>query len=182
MNRPPDNNSSSRFLPSDAAATRSRVQDRLAHPQAQDRELLKVLRQKRKQPSQLGQRLRAARSKRMWWRNGWLAGVMFLGLSSTIWAVLFVEGKVTYRGVPYPVIHKFWQDEAAKDAYFAGDAQALHYRLATLGVEQNIKNYYRDQFENEYELDRHIHQIMFARTGYVGEAYRVDNQGRLSPR
>lgn len=100
-------------------------------------------------------------------------------MGGAVWSTLFLNGAVTYRGVPYQVVHKFWQDEAARAAYFSGNKAALHYRLASLGVERDIKNYYRDRFENEYALDQHIHQIMFDRTGYVGEAYQVDQRGRL---
>ena len=160
----------------------SRVQNRLENPQKHDRSLLDLLRRKRAQPSQLVLRLRAERSKRLWWRSSILAGVLSLGLGGTIWTALFLNGRVTYRGVPYQVIHKFLQDEPAKAAYFSGDKQALHYRLASLGIERDIKNYYRDRFDNEYELDRHIHQIMFDRTGYVGEAYQVNKYGRLVPK
>ena len=160
----------------------SRLQHRLARSQAQDRDFLRVLRQKRRRSSQLGRRLRAERTKKRWWRGGLLAVVMTLSLGSAAWAVLFVEGKITYKGVPYSVVRKFWQDEVARTAYFSGDKQALHDRLSLLGIEQDIKRYYRDQFNNEYELDRHIHQIMFDRTGYVGEAYQVDRHGQLISR
>ncbi|MEL6940906.1 MAG: hypothetical protein AAFO84_17125, partial [Cyanobacteria bacterium J06598_1] len=93
---------------------------------------------------------------------------------------LFVREQVTFAGVPYRIVDKFWNDKAARDAYFVGDRNALHDRLKTLGVEEDIKDYYRDRFANEYELDQHIHQIMFDRTGYVGEAYNVNNFGQLS--
>lgn len=112
-------------------------------------------------------------------RSAVLSGAMALGLTGATWVSLFLSGSVTYRGVPYEVIRKFWQDDEARAAYFSGDNQALHDRLGMLGVEQDIKRYYRDQFDSEYELDRYIHQIMFDRTGYVGEAYRVDASGRL---
>ena len=167
---------------SKAEAGQSRVQNRLENPQKYDRNLLDLLRRKRAQPSQLALRLRAERSKKLWWRSGLLAGVLSLGLGGTLWTALFLNGRVTYQGVPYQVIRKFLQDEPAKAAYFAGNKQALHYRLASLGIERDIKNYYRDRFDNEYELDRHIHQIMFDRTGYVGEAYQVNEYGRLVPK
>ena len=157
----------------------SRVQERLENPQLRDRNLLKLLRKRRAQPSQLSLRLRSQRSRKLWWRSSILISALTIGLGGTVWSSLFVVGKITYKGVPYQVIQKFWQDEDAKAAYLAGDRQALHYRLASLGVERDIKNYYRDRFDNEYELDRYIHQIMYDRTGYVGEAYQVDKRGQL---
>lgn len=163
----------------DPADKRSRVQHRLAQGQARDHILLKILRGKRRRSSRLDRRLSAARSRKRWLRGSLLTVLLLSILGSSVWTVLFVEGDITYRGVPYAVIRKFWQDEAAKTAYFSGDKQALHDRLGELGVEQDIKSYYRDQFNSEYELDRHIHQIMFDRTGYVGEAYTVDRHGRL---
>ena len=164
------------------ADKRSRVQHRLAQARARDRALLKILRRKRQRSSRLGLRLRAEQSKKRWIRGSLLMVSMASIAGSTLWVALFMEGKITYRGVPYSVVRKFWKDDAAKTAYFSGDKQALHDRLALLGVEQDIKNYYRHRFESEYELDRHIHQIMFDRTGYVGEAYKVDRHGRLISR
>ena len=160
----------------------SRVQRRLENPQPQDRNLLDLLRRRRAQPSQLMRRLKAERSKKLWRRSSLLTGVLGVSLGGAVWMGLFINGQVTYQGVPYSVIRKFLQDEQAKEAYFAGNREALHYRLASLGVERDIKNYYRDRFNNEYELDQYIHQIMFDRTGYVGEAYQVSKHGRLEPK
>ena len=100
-------------------------------------------------------------------------------LGGLVWTNLFIKEQVTFAGVPYRIVHKFWNDKPARDAYFVGDRQALHDRLKALEVEEDIKDYYRDHFANEHELDKHIHQIMFDRTGYVGEAYSVDNFGDL---
>ena len=177
-----DSDSSKSRKPDAGPVLPSRVQSRLLRPQSQDRTFLKVLRQKRSRPSQLGVRLRAERTRKRWWRGSLFAVVMTLSVTGVAWAALFIQGKVTYQGVPYSVVRKFWQDEAAKAAYFAGDKQALHDRLSLLGIEQDIKRYYRPQFESEYELDLYIHQIMFDRTGYVGEAYQVDRNGRLISR
>lgn len=107
------------------------------------------------------------------------AATLCLGLGVVLWTSLFIGERTTLGGVPYGIIRTFWNDKTARDAYFSGDAQVLHDRLSTLGVEASIKAYYRDQFEDEYALDRYIHQIMFDRTGYVGEAYRVNEQGQL---
>ena len=98
-----------------------------------------------------------------------------------IWGNLFVLELVSLGGVPYGIIHKFWNDPAARTAYFVGDSRGLHDRLRSLGVEADIKDYYRDRFATEHELDRHIHQIMYDRTGYVGEAYQVRPSGQLVP-
>lgn len=118
--------------------------------------------------------------RRRWQRT--IALVGSLGVIATGWGGLFVSEQVTLGGVPYRIVRKFWRDKTARDAYFVGDRQALHDQLRALGVEGDIKDYYRDRFDNEHELDRHIHQIMFDRTGYVGEAYDVDNYGRLNSR
>ena len=170
----------------ESADKRSRVQHRLSCVDVRDRKLLKLLRRRRGRPSRLDRRLRTKRFRKLWIRGSLVAALTLFSLGGSVWAALFLDGKVTYRGVPYQVIRKFWQDEIAKTAYFSGDEQALHYRLSELGIERDIKAYYRAQpesdFENEYELDRHIHQIMFDRTGYVGEAYQVDRHGRLVPR
>ena len=42
-----------------------------------------------------------------------------------------------------------------------------------------MKNFYRPQIPDEAKLDQHIHQILYERTGYVGEQYRVNAQGFL---
>ncbi len=104
-----------------------------------------------------------------------------LTASSLVWTNLFIQERVTFAGVPYRIINKFWRDKPARAAYFAGSREDLHERLKALGVEADIKDYYRDRFTSEYELDKYIHQIMFDRTGYVGEAYQVNNFGKLTP-
>ena len=45
--------------------------------------------------------------------------------------------------------------------------------MDNLGVEYDIKAYYRDRIQDPVKLDQHIHQILFDRTGYVGESYTV---------
>jgi hypothetical protein len=101
--------------------------------------------------------------------------------------VLFVAGiglwiaypTLTYKGVPVRILVHFLEDSAARKAYFAGNKGGLHDRLKALGVEEQIKDFYRPQFADEQELDRHIHQLLYENTGYVGAAYVVDAQGQL---
>jgi hypothetical protein len=99
-----------------------------------------------------------------------------LGLS-TIW---FFSGQLLIGGVPSSVILTFLQDRPALTAYFQHDKQALHDRLEELGIEEQIKDYYRPQISDEVELDQYIHQVFYNRTGYVGKQYQVNEQGTLS--
>jgi hypothetical protein len=98
-----------------------------------------------------------------------------LGLS-ILW---FFSGNLLIGGVPSSIILTFLQDQPSRDAYFRGDRQALHDRLSDLGIEAQIKDYYRPQIPNEVQLDLYIHQLLYNRTGYVGEAYQVTDQGKL---
>jgi hypothetical protein len=86
---------------------------------------------------------------------------------------------LTYKGVPVRIVVHFLEDPAARKAYFARNKRGLHDRLKELGVEEQIKDFYRPQFQDEQELDRYIHQLMYDNTGYVGAAYVVDGQGQL---
>jgi hypothetical protein len=86
---------------------------------------------------------------------------------------------LTYKGVPVSILVHFMEDSAARKAYFAGNKRGLHDRLKELGVEEKIKDFYRPQFSDEQELDRHIHQLLYENTGYVGAAYVVDGEGQL---
>ncbi len=96
-----------------------------------------------------------------------------------IWLALFTSGYVTFGGVPAPIIMKFLSDETAREAYFQGDRTKLHNRLNDMGVEEDIKAYYRPQIPDEAQLDQYIHQLFYERTGYVGVRYRVNSQGVL---
>jgi len=96
--------------------------------------------------------------------------------------ILFFSGHLVIRGVPSSVIVRFLEDDIARTAYLGGDNRLLHDRLSALGVEEEIKNFYRPQIANEVLLDQYIHQILYDRTGYVGQAYRVNEEGRLVPR
>lgn len=159
-------------LNAEGIESESRLQRRLSALKA---------RSQRGQPimSRLKQRLVEKQARRRLWRRSAIAIAFGLGITGSMAANLFVQEKITIGGVPYRVVSKFWQDPPARAAYFSADKQALHSRLKVLGIEEDIKNFYRDRFDTEYELDRHIHQIMFDRTGYVGEAYEVNEYGRL---
>lgn len=109
---------------------------------------------------------------------------MLLGVSAAVTVLtlafaIFLGPSLTIRGVPIAMIFKFLQDEPARDAYFSGNKQELHARLQQLGIEEEIKAFYRPQIPDEVELDQHIHQIFYDSSGYVGKAYRVDDQGAL---
>lgn len=156
----------------------SRLQRRLRIHARRNHAFFALLQRRQNRPSHLKQQLRTRYSHQLWQR-GLVATVIGLVVGGGIWINLFVTEQVTLGGVPYRIVNKFWQDKEARTAYFAGDSRVLHGRLQDLGVEADIKDYYRDRFPNEYELDQYIHQIMFDRTGYVGAAYQVNNYGRL---
>lgn len=158
----------------------SRLQRRIKNKLKRDRTFLRIIRAKRSRTSQLNQVLNSSRSRYKLRQAIVVSATLLTTLSGAIWTNLFIREQVTFGGVPYRIVHKFWNDKTARDAYFVGDRRALHDRLKSLEIEEDIKDYYRDRFANEYELDRHIHQIMFDRTGYVGEAYKVNNFGELS--
>ncbi|NER25996.1 MAG: hypothetical protein F6J96_35965, partial [Symploca sp. SIO1C2] len=42
-----------------------------------------------------------------------------------------------------------------------------------------IKAFYRPRIQDETQLDQHIHQILYDRVGYVGDAYQVNSEGVL---
>lgn len=156
----------------------SRLQRRLRRYARSNHIFFSLLQRRQNQPSRLHRRVQAHTSQRLWQR-GAVVAVLGLTIIGAIWTNLFVAGRVTFGGVPYSIVNKFWKDKEARTAYFTGDRQELHTRLKALGIEADIKDYYRDRFSNEYELDKYIHQIMFDRTGYVGEAYRVNDYGEL---
>lgn len=107
-----------------------------------------------------------------------MGNVAVVALLATITAittgvVLLTTGAITLGGVPYSVLMKVWQDPAARSALLGGDERELHDVMGSLGIEYEIKEYYRDRIKDPVKLDQHIHQILFDRTGYVGEAYTV---------
>lgn len=166
-----------------APPEQSWLQRRLKSRTKGDRAFFTLVRARRERPSRLSQRLSQRpdvhRPKHQLWQRLVVLTTVCATLGGATWTNLFLKNQVTLAGVPYQIIDKFWSDKSARDAYFIGDKEALHDRLKSLGIEADIKYYYRDQFASEHELDKHIHQIMFERTGYVGEAYRVNNMGEL---
>ncbi len=89
---------------------------------------------------------------------------------------------LTYKGVPLKILLKFVKDPVARQAYFSGDKVGLHNRLDQMGIEPDIKAFYRPKFQSEQALDRYIHQLLYDNTGYVGTDYRLSEQGQLVPR
>ncbi|MGA7953481.1 MAG: hypothetical protein WCA07_08165 [Gloeobacterales cyanobacterium] len=114
---------------------------------------------------------------------GSIKGLLFLAamvaaLGGALWFMQFG----TIRGVPVSVVLQFLRDDTARKAYFSGDKQQLHDRLDRMGVEEEVKAFYRPKIQDEAELDRYIHQLLYNITGYVGLAYEVDAKGSLAPK
>ncbi|MCM1982533.1 hypothetical protein [Lyngbya confervoides] len=101
-----------------------------------------------------------------------LALLLLLGWGGGHW---FIHNG-TIQGVPTTIILKFLTDEVARDAYFSDHKDLLHQRLNELGIEEEIKDFYRPTIPDEAELDQYIHQLLYDRTGYVGRSYKVVNQ------
>lgn len=89
------------------------------------------------------------------------------------------NGQLVVGGIPFSVLSTFLQDDLARNAYLKHNRQLLHDRLQALGVEEQIKAFYRPQFADEAQLDQHIHQVFYDRTDYVGVDYRVNSDGIL---
>ncbi len=120
----------------------------------------------------------ATRPKRLSWPLLiLLGGALSLGIVGV--GIFIFSPILTYKGVPLKILLKFIADEPSREAYFSDNRVALHNRLQALGVEEEIKAFYRPQFSNEQDLDQYIHQLMYDNTGYVGKAYVVDGQGNL---
>jgi hypothetical protein len=85
----------------------------------------------------------------------------------------------TIKGVPVSIVLMTLGDQTAREALLDRNKTALHHRLNQLGVEEQIKAFYRPQIQDEAELDRHIHQLFYNNIGYVGQAYYVDGAGIL---
>jgi hypothetical protein len=100
--------------------------------------------------------------------------------SSVLLGIWFFSGQLLIGGVPSSIILTFLQDQPALTAYFQNNDRALHDRLNELGIEDQIKAYYRPQIPDEAKLDQYIHQVFYNRTGYVGEDYEVSEQGTLT--
>lgn len=106
-------------------------------------------------------------------------GKVFVGAAAVVGLGVAIAPSLTIKGVPLPIILKFVTDGPAREAYFARDEAILHDRLQELNVENEIKDFYRPQFQNEQELDLHIHQVFYDLSGYVGKSYVVTAQGTL---
>ncbi|MGQ4648009.1 hypothetical protein [Lyngbya aestuarii] len=104
---------------------------------------------------------------------------VFLPISVGVIFLISKGENLTIGGVPVFIVLDFLQDETARTAYFEGDAKKLHNRLEKMGVEEEIKDFYRPEIPDEVELDQYIHQLLYERTGYVGEAYQVNSKGIL---
>lgn len=89
------------------------------------------------------------------------------------------KDSLTYRDVPISILFKALEDGIARNALLTGRKKILHWRLGSMGVEEDIKAFYRPKIRDEIELDRFIHQIFYDNTGYVGESYFVNSQGKL---
>ncbi|MCA1992528.1 MAG: hypothetical protein LDL41_10920 [Coleofasciculus sp. S288] len=100
-------------------------------------------------------------------------------LAIGIIVILLASERLTVGGVPLRIVMEFLGDETARNAYFQGDSTKVHDRLDEMGIEEEMKAFYRPQIRDEVKLDQHIHQILYERTGYVGKAYRVNNEGVL---
>jgi hypothetical protein len=94
--------------------------------------------------------------------------------------VLLFQDSIVIKGIPLSLVFKGLVDIPTLEAYMSGDKKALHARLQALGFEEQIKAYYRPKIRDEVKLDRHIHQIFYETTGYIGQAYYVNSQGTLS--
>ncbi len=105
--------------------------------------------------------------------------VVMLGGLGWIWAEMLAKGYLAIGGVPSPIIVSFLQNETARKAYFDGENEQLHAQMQAMDLAEKLKPYYRPQFEDEAQLDRYTHQILYDRTGYIGKAYRVNPQGTL---
>jgi hypothetical protein len=121
------------------------------------------------------------RSKRLKWPSYVLIGGG-ISLVLAVFGLWLASPILTYKGVPLNILLKFVADSTARKAYFSHDKETLHARLQEMGVEESIKAYYRPKIQNEQQLDRYIHQLMYNSTGYVGKAYTVNAQGTLVPR
>jgi hypothetical protein len=112
-----------------------------------------------------------------------IKGLLYLAaIVATLGGVLWFTEFGTIGGVPLPVVLQFLRDDTARNAYFSGDRQRLHDRLDRMGIEEEVKAFYRPKIRDEAELDRYIHQLLYNSTGYVGIAYEVNAKGILAPK
>jgi hypothetical protein len=121
--------------------------------------------------------IRPTRLKRPYLAVGGVFALLF-----GVLALILVFPSLTYKGVPLSIILKFVEDPTARQAYFDGDKTGLHNRLDDMGIEADIKAFYRPKIQDEQALDRYIHQLLYNNTGYVGTAYQLNEQKQLVPR
>ncbi|WP_233501587.1 hypothetical protein [Acaryochloris thomasi] len=109
-------------------------------------------------------------------------GKVLVSVAIVVGIGVAIAPSLTLKGVPLPIIFKFLTDGPAREAYFDKDKATLHDRLQELNIENEIKDYYRPQFQDEQELDLHIHQVFYDLSGYIGKSYVVTSQGTLKLR
>jgi hypothetical protein len=116
-------------------------------------------------------------------KPGNVKGLLYLvALVSALGGALWFTEFGTIRGVPVSVVLQFLKDDKARNAYFSRDKQQLHDRLDHMGIEEEVKAFYRPKIQDEAELDQYIHQLLYNITGYVGIAYEVNAKGVLAPK
>jgi len=96
-----------------------------------------------------------------------------------IFSILLLSNTLTIGGVPSSIIFKFLSNSEAVAVFFSHDKQRLHDQLQKIGIEEDIKDYYRAEIVDEIELDRYIHQLFYNLTGYIGFNYDLDSQKKL---
>lgn len=114
-------------------------------------------------------------------RSQLLIGSLFLILAAILFGY-FQKDAIVIKGIPLKIILTAATDPNIVQAYLEGNKVGLHESLQEKGVEEAIKAYYRPQIRNEKQLDQYIHQLFYELSGYVGVAYRVNDQGILELR
>lgn len=109
---------------------------------------------------------------------GTSVAILFAVLGST----LVLTNIIFLGGLPFSVMARIWQDPVARSAYFDDRSAVLHDRIEVLGIEAELKAYYRDRISDPAQLDQQVQQILYDRTGYVGRFYRVNPQGQIVQR
>ncbi|NCJ08358.1 hypothetical protein GS597_17965 [Synechococcales cyanobacterium C] len=105
-----------------------------------------------------------------------------LAIAVLVAGMFLVAPNLTLWRIPLPIVAKFALSPPAVKAFLKHDSQALHFYLQTLGIEEDIKAYYRPQIQDEQVLDQYIHQVFYELSGYVGRAYTVNAKGVLEPK
>jgi len=95
---------------------------------------------------------------------------LLIGFFSVL-ILLFFNGIFTIAGIPASILVKFLRNPPALSAFFTANRQKFHDQLQKIGIEDDVKDFYRNDISDEIELDRYIHQLFFNLTGYVGYNY-----------